>query len=107
MTIDSGSHTIVMKSSVIPSMYTTTHYFPSGEEFTFNFNCADDHLTFNADAAWIAAGASKLMIYNPAGLGTTYAQLVPGAQAAGPVNVPAGSILLSEIRMANFSRRSP
>ena len=96
MTIDTGKHTIVTKSKIVNSTYTTTHQFNSGDEFTFKFNCGDAQLTFNADAAWLAAGVTKLYIYTfdifGISLGPT-ATLLPGESAGSEVKVRAGSII--------------
>ena len=93
--IDTGSHTITTKSHLVNSTYTTTHTFKSGEQFSFDFNCGDAHITFIADAAWALENVSKLtVIYTnvnpPPVTGAYNVKLVPGEQAAS-VDVQAGS----------------
>ena len=87
MTIDTGKHTITTKSTIVNSTYTTTHNFPQGEQFTFNFNCADAHVAFTADPAWIAV-TNKVLVLIKGAVGAI--TLLPG-ETTPKINVQAGS----------------
>ncbi len=94
--IDTGTHTIMTKSHIVNSTYMTTHTFASGEQFSFDFNCGDAHVTFNADAAWAVEGVTKLQIAyrnaNPPPVTSAFSiTVVPGEQADSVVDVQAGS----------------